>query len=88
MTSVAESLRRHHGVRSVLCEGGPTVLGALLEEDLVDELFLSLAPRLAGGGDAPTIVEGVSLAELVELEPVWVLESEGELFLRYRIANS
>jgi riboflavin-specific deaminase-like protein len=88
MTSVLEVLRKHHGVRSVLCEGGPTVFGALLGEDLVDELFLSLAPRIAGGGEAPTIVEGMPLAELVELELVWVLESEGELFLRYRVVNS
>jgi riboflavin-specific deaminase-like protein len=88
MTSVLESLRKHHGVRSLLCEGGPTVFGALLGEDLVDELFLSVAPRIAGGGEAPTIVEGMPLAELLELELVWVLESEGELFLRYRVAAS
>ncbi len=88
MTSALEILRHGYGVRSVLCEGGPTVFGALLGEDLVDELFLSLAPRIAGGGDAPTIVEGMPLAELMELELVWVLEAEGELFMRYRIVKS
>jgi riboflavin-specific deaminase-like protein len=88
MTSALEILRDRHGVHSVLCEGGPTVFGALLGEDLVDELFLSLAPRIAGGGEAPTIVEGIPLAELMELELVWVLEAEGELFMRYRIVKS
>ena len=88
MTSALEILRDRYGVRSVLCEGGPTVFGALLGEDLMDELFLSLAPRIAGGGDAPTIVEGMPLAELMELELVWVLEAEGELFMRYRIVKS
>jgi riboflavin-specific deaminase-like protein len=88
MTSALEILRDRHAVRSVLCEGGPTVFGALLGEELVDELFLSLAPRIAGGGEAPTIVEGMPLAELLELELVWVLEAEGELFLRYRIVKS
>ena len=48
-------------MRSVLCEGGPTILGALLAEGLVDELFLSLAPRLVGG-HGPGIVEGPALA--------------------------
>ena len=87
MTGVMKALRENHGVRSVLCEGGPTVFGALLGEDLVDELFLSLAPKIAGGGEAPSIVEGMPLAELQELELVWVLTDGRELFLRYRLTN-
>jgi 5-amino-6-(5-phosphoribosylamino)uracil reductase len=82
MTSALEHLLAHHGVRSVLCEGGPTILGALLHEGLVDELFLSLAPRLVGG-HGPGIVEGPGLPEPAQLERAWVLDSEGELFLRY-----
>ncbi len=88
LTSALEVLYARHGVRSVLCEGGPTLFGALLGEELVDELFLSLAPRIAGGGEALTIVEGMPLAELLELELVWVLEAEGELFIRYRAVKS
>ena len=88
LTSALEVLHARHGVRSVLCEGGPTLFGALLGEEAVDELFLSLAPRIAGGGEAPTIVEGMPLAELLELELVWVLEAEGELFIRYRTVKS
>jgi riboflavin-specific deaminase-like protein len=88
MTSVLEVLRARHDVRSVLCEGGPTVLGLMLGERVVDELFLSVAPRIAGGGEAPTIVEGTPLSELVDLELVWALEAEGSLFLRYRVVNS
>ena len=78
-------LRGEHGVRSVLCEGGPTVLGSLLAESVLDELFLTLAPKLAGGGE-PAAVEGMPLAELVGLELVSMLEKSGELFLRYRLA--
>ncbi len=88
LTNALKVLRDRHGVRSVLCEGGPTLFGALLGEELVDELFLSLAPRIAGGGEALTIVEGMPLAELLELELVWVLEAEGELFIRYRTVKS
>lgn len=79
-------LRAGYGVRSVLCEGGPTVLGALLAEEAVDELFLTLAPKLAGGA-GPTPVEGPPLSELAELELRWALEARGELFLRYRIVD-
>lgn len=84
MTAALEQLRADHGVRSVLCEGGPTVLGALLAEGIVDELFLSVAPQLAGG-HGPGTVEGPALPEPAELERAWTLESDGMLFLRYVI---
>jgi riboflavin biosynthesis pyrimidine reductase len=49
---------------------------------LVDDLFLTIAPKLAGGG-APRIVEG-ELPEVAPLELAWLLEEDGELFARYR----
>lgn len=84
-TTVLERLRAEWDVRSVLCEGGPTVLGALLAEDALDELFLTIAPRLAGGAAGPSAVEGMPLPRLLELDLVSALESGGELFLRYAI---
>lgn len=42
------------GLNRVLCEGGPTLHGALIDHDLVDELCLSITPILAGG-NAPRI---------------------------------
>jgi riboflavin biosynthesis pyrimidine reductase len=44
-------VRTRWGVRTVLCEGGPHLNGELLAAGLVDEMFLSFAPVLAGGGD-------------------------------------
>jgi riboflavin-specific deaminase-like protein len=76
-------LRAEHGVRSILCEGGPMLNEGLVGDRLVDELFLSLAPKLAGG-EPMTMLAGPTLAAIPELELVWVLESEGHLFLRYR----
>jgi riboflavin-specific deaminase-like protein len=70
------------GIHSVLCEGGPMLHGRLREEGLADELFLTIAPKLAGG-EAPRILEG-ALPDVVDLELAWLLESEGELFARYR----
>jgi riboflavin-specific deaminase-like protein len=78
-------LRTEFGVRSVLCEGGPTLNAALLPAGLVDELFLAVAPMLTGGPEALTIVERTSLAEPVGLDLVWLLESQGCLFARYAL---
>jgi riboflavin-specific deaminase-like protein len=77
-----EWLRKERDIRSVLCEGGPTLHGRLREGDLADELFLTIAPKLAGG-EAPRILEG-ALPEVEELELVWLLGNDGELFSRYR----
>jgi riboflavin biosynthesis pyrimidine reductase len=78
---------RARGVRALLCEGGPTLNGALLAAGLVDELFLTLSPLLAGNADAPRIVEGPDLPEPLALSLVWVLHHDDELYLRYRIRH-
>jgi riboflavin biosynthesis pyrimidine reductase len=73
---------RGEGVRAVLCEGGPRLHHALWSAGLVDELFLTIAPRLSGG-EAPRILEG-ELPGIEELKLAWLLEQDGELFARYR----
>ena len=77
-------------VQSVLCEGGPHLARQLLACGLVDELFLSLAPKLAGGepagGEALRILAGAELEPPAELELTGVLESESFLFLRYGVS--
>ncbi len=85
MTTALRHLRAEHGVRLLLCEGGPTVFGALLQEQLVDELFLTISPKLSGGGTGPTITSGPELPELVALDLRWAVELDGTLFLRYSI---
>lgn len=75
-------LRVERGVRALLCEGGPTLHGALQADGLVDDLFLTIAPKLTEGGGAQ-ILEG-GPAGVLELELAWLLESDGELFARYR----
>ena len=67
---------------SLLCEGGPSLFSALLVADLVDELFLTFAPKLVGG-DAVSITTGAPLDELRDLQLVRALEQDGTLFLRY-----
>jgi riboflavin biosynthesis pyrimidine reductase len=80
-------LRSLHGegVEALLCEGGPTLHGALQSAGLVDDLFLTIAPKLVGG-IAPRILEG-DLPGVEPLELAWLLEEGGELFARYRRAR-
>ena len=81
-------LRAEHGVRSILCEGGPDLNASLLPAGLVDELFLSIAPVLAGTAGALTIVDGAPLEAPVALDLVWLLESDGQLFARYAVSGA
>jgi len=74
-------------VRSLLCEGGPSLFSALLLDGLVDELFLTFAPKLVGG-DGMTITTGRPLDELADLRLVQALEQDGTLFLRYASAHA
>lgn len=82
---------RDRALEVVVCEGGPNLLGGLIGAGLVDELFLTMAPQVAGRSpDAPrlTLVEGVAFA--IDDAP-WarllsVIRAESHLFLRYRIS--
>jgi riboflavin-specific deaminase-like protein len=74
-----------HGIRSVLCEGGPTLNSYLFAAGLVDELFLTLNPKAVGGAAALTIVAGRELVEPAELTLVSLAEGDGDLFTRWRV---
>jgi riboflavin biosynthesis pyrimidine reductase len=82
--SALRRVRQEHGVRSLLCEGGPTLLGSLFAAGLVDELFLVLSPVVVGG-DWPRTVVGPAFHPPVTLELVHLLEHDDMLFTRYRI---
>lgn len=75
-------LRQERGIRALLCEGGPGLHSELEGAGLVDDLFLTIAPKLVGG-EAPRIIEG-DLPGVTELELAWLLQEDSELFARYR----
>lgn len=77
------------GVRHIAVLGGGEIVAALLEEDLLDELQLTLCPLLLGGTDTPSPVAGQGFLqehaprlELVSVQPI-----EHELFLHYRVLH-
>src|SRR3954470_722452 len=81
-------LREEHGVRSVLCEGGPTLNSHLFAAGLVDELFLTMNPKILGGASALTIVAGRGRVEPSAPALVSAAEHDGELSRRWRFRAS
>ena len=70
-----------HG--TVLCEGGPTLNGALLDADLVDEVDLTVSPQLVGG-DALRLVAGARpTTRRLALAHLWHDGDDDLLFARY-----
>jgi diaminohydroxyphosphoribosylaminopyrimidine deaminase / 5-amino-6-(5-phosphoribosylamino)uracil reductase len=51
-------------VSSVLIEGGGRVSASFLEAGLIDKVVLYMAPKLVGGKDAPTFLEGTGIAQM------------------------
>ena len=74
------------GVRRILCEGGPTLNAALFEAGLVDDIYLTIAPKLIGGDDPLTIVKAGRFGT-IPLTLQSLIEIEGELFLRYGVSH-
>lgn len=66
----------------VVCEGGPSINGQLVADDLVDEMCLSVAPLLVAGG-SPRAAHGPAVTEPRRMRLAHVLEDDGLLFLRY-----
>jgi riboflavin-specific deaminase-like protein len=85
LAALLHHLRVERGVRALLSEGGPRLHAGLIHAGLVDELFVTHAPKLAGGA-GPGLVTDLPAGERV-LELVSLLHEEetGELFARYRL---
>jgi riboflavin biosynthesis pyrimidine reductase len=70
------------GLMRIHCEGGPTLLTALLEANALDELLLTVSPIFVGSAErllSPSQFPGLTL------QPQQVLTSDGSIFLRYRV---
>jgi riboflavin-specific deaminase-like protein len=87
LPAMMAALRREYGVKRLVCEGGGQIFRALLEAGLVDELHVTLCPRIFGGIQAPTLTgrAGDFLPKSVPLSLRKMDVVDGECFLQYRI---
>ncbi len=76
---------RARGLGRILCEGGPTLFGALIGAGLVDELCVTVSPLLAGGGRLGFAKSAASTPVALSLEAV--CEGDGALLLRYKVVG-
>jgi 2,5-diamino-6-(ribosylamino)-4(3H)-pyrimidinone 5'-phosphate reductase len=78
------------GLRSILVEGGGELNWSLLRLGLIDELTVTIAPKIAGGRLATTLVEGDGFDEIAQgirlkLNNVEEWKKTGELLLHYKL---
>ncbi len=70
----------------ILCEGGPNLLGQLCEAGLLNQLFVTLAPKIAGGSKTGLMGKTDELG--LDLELITGLEDSGFLMLNYHVVNT
>jgi len=89
LAAMLATLRGEYGVKRLVCEGGGQIFRALLAAGLIDELHVTLAPRIFGGEKAPTLTgltgEFLPRSSALRLRSMEVVE--GECFLRYRVGR-
>jgi len=83
-------LREKWNVRRLLCEGGGEINGALFDENLVDDIYLTFSPLIFGGRDAPTLADGRGVprvADAIRLKLKKMRRAGSELFLKYSVVR-
>lgn len=84
MTRAVDALAQR-GLTRILCEGGPALLDELVTADLVDELLLTIVPRLVGSPEH-LVHHPSGYRPPVRMTPTLVLQHEGTVLTRYRKA--
>jgi riboflavin biosynthesis pyrimidine reductase len=81
---------RADGLTRILCEGGPTLLGGLLQAGLVDELCCTVTPHLVAGDGrpAPARRPGPAPPLDVPLELASLVEADGTLLARWLVSRA
>jgi riboflavin-specific deaminase-like protein len=87
VVAMMATLRSEYSVKRLVCEGGAQIFRALLSAGLVDEIHITLAPKIFGGQKAPTLtgVAGAFLAKSIKTHLSSMEVIDGECLLRYRI---
>lgn len=83
-------LRRKWKVQNLLCEGGGEINAALLQANLVDEIYLTLCPKIFGGRTAPTMADGTGVEQLADVTRLKLKSAHrvgDEMFLTYSVVS-
>jgi riboflavin-specific deaminase-like protein len=85
--ALMHALRTDDGIQRLNSLGGPLLNGTMLETGVIDELYLTLAPKIQNGRNAVTLFEGHGLPpdRLAAASLVSLYRSGDELYLRYRL---
>lgn len=73
-------------IKTLLVEGGGTVMWEFVKDDRIDDYYITITPRVLGGTEAPTLVDGLGLQSLkvVNLKLIDTKKIGSELFLVYK----
>ena len=78
------------GMNKLLVEGGGEINWSMLTSGLVDEIIVTVAPKIVGGRDAVTFVEGEGFAKInncIKLRLAKIRKIDNEVVLSYKIIN-
>ena len=87
---VVEMLGEVYQVEQLLIEGGGQVNFDVFQAGLIDEIYLTLCPKIIGGRDVTTSVEGngFDFLDIVDVELMDYCTVGDEFFLHYRVCGS
>jgi riboflavin-specific deaminase-like protein len=84
-------LREKWGVKRLLCEGGGEVNGGLFEAGVVDQIYLTIAPVILGGRNAPTLADGNGVGKLIKAHRVTLKSQQrigDELYTVFKVQRT
>ena len=79
-------LLKNYGINTILLEGGGNLNWSFIEEDLIDEIRLTVAPWIVGGKEAISLVEGIGFDKMTEglrFDLIEVKNRNNYVILRY-----
>jgi len=90
LKGVLQTLRENYGIKTVICEGGPSLFGALVKEGLINELYLTIAPVIFGGSASPTLTGKPTgfLEPPLRMKLLEVKAGTKEIFAHYKARRS
>lgn len=91
LKNILSFLGKHFGAKRILVEGGPSLVGSFLDEGLINEIFLTITPKIFGNekGKTLSLVEGklFPAEKIKNLKLISVKQVDNELFLRYKLVG-